>query len=197
MGSPLPRFSVFLFLFLGTLAGCGSTSTPAASSGSCASGSHDFYVVENAQCAAASGKLSRVNPDVPCKKEVLTGLNCPIDFVFSTVDDGIGYLSSRTDGIYQVNVTAETKTLIVTDTNIISPAGLFLLEDLTTIENDEICGGNTLTDAVLLIADEGTTDDGGMVWRWCLITDDPAILSGGNHPSPVSEISPSQIKHPR
>lgn len=141
--------------------------------------------------------MSRVNPDALCKEEVLTGLNCPVDFVLSTADTGIGYLSSRTDGILQVNLTSKTSTQIVTTSNITSPAGLFLIENLTTTENDEWCGGNTLTDATLFIADEGTELDGGMIWRWCLITDDTSVLSGGSNPSPVSEVGPGQIKHPR
>lgn len=179
------------------LSGCGSSYSAAGTDSSCAAGYNDFYVVENASCVAGQGKLSRVNPDVVCKEEILSALNCPVDFVLSTVDAGIGYLSSRTDGILQVNVTQKTTTSIVTTTNIVSPAGLYLLESITAAEREGPCGGNTLVDAILMIADEGTELDGGMVWRWCLITDDPTILADGSNPSPVSEISPAQIKHPR
>lgn len=177
--------------------GSGSGSDSGSSSSSCASSNNDFYVVENASCEAAAGKLSRINPDVPCKEEKLTALNCPVDFVLSTVDTGIGYLSSRTDGILQVNLSAKTTTKIATTKNIVSPAGLFLLESITAAEREGPCGGNTLVDAILMIADEGTELDGGMIWRWCLITDDAAVLSGGSNPSPVSEVPPSQVKHPR
>lgn len=176
------------------LCACGSSTTPASS---CAAGSNDFYVVENASCTAGAGKLSRINPDAVCKDEILTGLNCPVDFVLSTVDTGIGYLSSRTNGILQVNLNQKTTTSIVTTTNIVSPAGLFILESITEAEREGPCGGNTMVDAILMVADEGTDLDGGMVWRWCLITDDPTILSDGSNPSPVSEVSPAQIKHPR
>lgn len=165
-------------------------------SSSCTAGSNDFYVVENASCADGAGKLSRINPDTPCKEEILTGLNCPVDFILSTVDSEIGYLSSRTDGILQVNLSQETTVTISTTTNIVSPAGLFLMESITEAEREGPCGGNTLVDAILLIADEGTAD-GGMVWRWCLITDDADILESGTNPSPVSELPPSQVKNPR
>lgn len=188
---------IFVVLILAAPIGCSSSSSSGTSSTSCADGSNDFYVVENASCAAGEGKLSRVNPDAICKEEILTGLNCPVDFVLSTVDSGIGYLSSRTDGILQVDINAETTTSIMTTTNIVSPAGLFLLESITEEEREGPCGGNTLVDAILMIADEGTEADGGMVWRWCLITDDPDILSDGTNPSPVSEVGPAQIKHPR
>lgn len=178
--------------------GSGSSSSDSGSSASsCATSDNDFYVVENASCESGAGKLSRINPDVPCKEEKLTALNCPVDFVLSTVDTGIGYLSSRTDGILQVNLTEKTTTAIATTKNIVSPAGLFLLESITDAEREGPCGGNTLVDAILMIADEGTELDGGMIWRWCLITDDAAILSGGSNPSPVSEVPPSQVKHPR
>lgn len=188
-----------------TAAACGTATTGSgssssgsgSSSSSCATSDNDFYVVENASCEAAAGKLSRINPDVPCKEEKLTALNCPVDFVLSTVDTGIGYLSSRTDGILQVNLSAKTTTKIATTKNIVSPAGLFLLESITDAEREGPCGGNTLVDAILMIADEGTDLDGGMIWRWCLITDDAAVLSGGSNPSPVSEVPPSQVKHPR
>lgn len=189
---------IFFIVVAVGISGCGSSSTSTAGADStCATGTNDFYVVENASCVAGEGKLSRINPDVVCKQEVLTALNCPVDFVLSTVDTGIGYLSSRTDGILQVNLTQKTTISIVTTTNIVSPAGLFLLENITESERDGPCGGNTLVDAILMIADDGTELDGGMVWRWCLITDDPTILADGSNPSPVSEISPAQIKHPR
>lgn len=187
---------VTFMLIAVVLNSCGSTTSPS-SGGSCAAGSNDFYVVENASCAAGAGKLSRINPDTVCKDEILTGLNCPVDFVLSTVDEGIGYLSSPTDGIFQVNVNQATTTHIVTTTNIVSPKGLFLLESITEAEREGPCGGNTLVDAILMVADEGTELDGGMIWRWCLITDDPTVLADGSNPSPVSEISPAQIKHPR
>lgn len=196
-------FFLFTFVVLGTITACGggtsSTSGTSTSSGSdsCAEGSNDFYVVENASCTAGEGKLSRINPDVPCKEEILTGLNCPVDFVLSAVDAGIGYLSSRTDGILQVNVTAGTTTTIATTVTLVSPAGLFLLENITEAEREGPCGGNTLVDAILMIADEGTADDGGMIWRWCLITDDADVLADGTNPSPVSEVGPAQIKRPR
>lgn len=200
------KYLIFVCMVVGTACGQlselastsgGSTGGSGSGSTSCAAGDNDIYVVENAECAAASGKLSRVNPDAGCKAEILTGLNCPVDFVLSTVDSGIGYLSSRTDGILQVNLKAKTTTKIVTSKKIISPAGLFLMESITEAERAGPCGGNTLVDAILMIADEGTELDGGMVWRWCLITDDASILSGGSHPDPVAEVPPSQVKHPR
>ncbi len=180
-----------------TTEGSSSSNGSGTSTSTCATGNNDVYVVENAACTAGAGKLSRINPDAGCKEEKLTGLNCPVDFVLSTVDSGIGYLSSRTDGILQVDVNAKTTTQIVTTTNIVSPAGLALLESITDDEREGPCGGNTLVDAILLIADEGTELDGGMIWRWCLITDDATVLSGGTNPSPVSEVPPSQVKHPR
>lgn len=179
------------------LNGCGSTSTTSNTT-SCAAGSNDFYVVENASCVAAAGKLSRVNPDAVCKEEILTGLNCPVDFVLSTMLDNIGYISSRTDGIYQVNLAQKTKTHIVTVKNIVSPAGLFLLENLTHDEKTVTCGNSqALVDAILMVADEGTDPDGGIIWLWCLISNDPTILSDGSNPSPIWEIGPAQILHPR
>lgn len=181
----------------GSSSDSGSGSGSGTSASSCASSDNEFYVVENASCASGAGKLSRVNPDVPCKEEKLTELNCPVDFVLSTVDSGIGYLSSRTDGIYQVNLNDKTKTKIVSAKKIVAPAGLFLLESITAAEREGPCGGNTLVDAILMIADAGTDLDGGMIWRWCLITDDASILSGGTNPDPVSEVPPSQVKHPR
>lgn len=183
-----------LVVGLVVLASCGSTTS---GTSSCAAGSNDFYVVENASCTSGAGKLSRINPTALCKEEILTGLNCPVDFVLSSVDSGIGYLSSRTDGVFQVNLTQKTTTHIATTTNIVSPTSLFLMENITESERAGPCGGNTLVDAILMVADEGTDIDGGMVWRWCLITDDPTILSDGSNPSPVSEVGPAQIKHPR
>ncbi|OGQ06992.1 MAG: hypothetical protein A3G32_07290 [Deltaproteobacteria bacterium RIFCSPLOWO2_12_FULL_40_28] len=189
---------VFLAFVLSILSACGGGSgDSSSSSSSCAEGSNDFYVVENGSCTSGEGKLSRINPDDLCKEEILTDLNCPVDFVLSTVDSGIGYLSSQTDGIFQVDLNAGTATEIVTTTTIVAPAGLFLLESITEAEREGPCGGNTLVDAILMIADEGTELDGGMIWRWCLITDDPDTLASGLNPSPVSEISPAQIEHPR
>jgi hypothetical protein len=190
------RLVIFVIAMWVTSTAC-TTSSVGSDATSCADGSNDFYVVENASCVDGDGKLSRVNLDAVCKEEILTNLNCPVDFVLSTVDSGIGYLSSRTDGILQVDLNAATTTSIATTTTIVSPAGLFLLENMTEDEREGPCGGNTLVDAILMIADEGTDADGGMVWRWCLITDDPDILSGGTNPSPVSEVGPAQIKHPR
>ncbi len=198
------RMTVGLCIGLAT-AGCGaattaSDSTSSGSSGtnssSCASGSNDFYVVENAACASGAGKLSRINPDATCKAEILTALNCPIDFVHSAVDKNIGYLSSKTDGILQVNLSAQTTTKISTTKRIIAPAGLALLENISSSEREGPCGGNTLVDSILLIADEGSELDGGMIWRWCLISTQPSILATGSNPSPVSEVPPSQVKHP-
>lgn len=193
----IDKISLFTVLLMAAVSLNACSSSSSGSGSSCAAGANDFYVVENAACAAGAGKLSRINPDALCKEEILTGLNCPVDFVPSTVDNGIGYLSSRTDGILQVNVSEKTSIIIATTTNIVSPAGLFLMENITESERRGPCGGNTLVDAILMIADEGTELDGGMVWRWCLITDDPTVLESGNNPSPVSEVSPAQIKHPR
>lgn len=192
------QFSIVLLLpviaaiHFGGPAGCsGSTSTTSSSGGgtsTCATGSNDFYVVENASCAVNSGKLSRVNPDVPCKEEFLTGLDCPVDFVRSTVDTNIGYLSLRTnnsaDGtgaqpgeIYEVDLSQTTAALKKTQMNanfnkrFVSPAGLALIENLTQAERDIYCGGNTITSTVLMVADEGTAD-GGTVWIWCINTSD-------------------------
>lgn len=187
------QFSIVLLLptvvaiHFGGPAGCsGSTSTTSSTSGTttCAKGSNDFYVVENASCVVNSGKLSRVNPDVPCKEEFLTGLDCPVDFVLSTVDTNIGYLSLRTNGtgakpgeIYEVDLSQTTAALKKTQMNanfnksFVSPAGLALIENLTQAERDVYCGGNTITSTVLMVADEGTAD-GGTVWIWCINTSD-------------------------
>ena len=189
-------------LFL--IAACGGSNTATTSGSSCTSGSDDVYVVENASCATGEGKLSRVNPDVPCKEEIVTGLNCPVDFVLSAVDSGIGYLSSRVDGIIQVNVTAKTKTTITCDdcfTNSAEanggPAGLFLMENVTSAEKTELCAGIVdedflaTVDTILFIADEGG-NEAGSILRWCLVTDDVSAEA-----SPETVISTADIENPR
>lgn len=170
------------------LSACGgSSATTDTSTGtgtaSCAAGDNDYYVVENAECAANSGKLTRINPDAtdgPCSEEILPGLDCPVDFIFSS-QTNIGYLSVRTTNtgntpgeIYQVNVSAKTKTLIFD--GLIVPGGLAILENLTSAEQDSYCGGNALQSALLFIADEGT-DEGGLVRYSCLNLDTPAADS--------------------
>lgn len=168
---------------------------------SCATGDNDFYVVENAACEDGAGALSRVNPDEACKETILDDLNCPIDFVLSTVDDGIGYLSSRSDGVFQVNIEEKTSLNIPTST-IDVPTGLALLENLTNEENNGLCGGNNLTDAILFVTDEGT-EGSGSVYQWCLVSDDPDVLEGtsplGGNPSPQAVLSSAsdQMENPR
>lgn len=205
----------YLFFILGvvgivTTSGCGSTTsttttTTPTSDTSCAAGDNDFYVVENAACASGEGKLSRVNPDALCKDEILTSLDCPIDFVLSAVDAGIGYLSSRVDGIIQVNVTAKTKTEIPCDncfTNnaeaIGGPTSLFLMENITSSEKASLCAGISdedflaTVDAILWIADEGGSD-AGSVLSWCLVTSDAA----SDQASPNTIISTAMLENPR
>lgn len=190
-------FARLIFLMVVALdlsTACSSSSTGGGTTSSCADGSNDFYVVENASCADGAGKLSRVNPDALCKEEILTGLNCPIDFVLSTEDTGIGYLSTRTDGVLRVDVNEKTSFVIQNDVTVASTA-LFLMENITAAEQEDLCGGNVLPDAVLFVADEGINESGAVL-RWCLITDDPDTLES-NNPNPTTIISTADIENPR
>lgn len=184
---------ILLTVVLLTSSAC-SSSNSSSSTSSCTEGSGDFYVVENASCTDGEGKLSRINPDEICKEEILTDLNCPIDFVLSSEDAGIGYLSTRTDGVLQVDLNAKTS-FVIQNTVTVAATGLFLMESVTDSENEDLCGGNTLTDAILFVADEGI-DESGAVLRWCLISDDPDNLAS-NNPDPVVILSTAFIENPR
>lgn len=181
---------LWMVIFL-TSSACSSSSS---STSSCTEGSGDFYVVENASCTDGEGKLSRINPDEICKEEILTELNCPVDFVLSSEDAGIGYLSTQTDGVMQVDLNAKTS-FVIQNTVTVAATGLFLMENVTDTENEDLCGGNTLTDAILFVADEGI-DESGAVLRWCLVSDDPDNLAS-NNPDPVVILSTAFIENPR
>ncbi len=222
----MSALSIFvLFCLAGAAAaggtgGCGAAATGGGGNNSdCVAGDSDFYVVENADCEDDAGKLSRINPDVPCKEVILSNLDCPVDFVMGS--NGIGYLSERTNNsaeavegaggvgagesqpgnIYEVDVSGKAKTLMneVTGRSFVSPAGLALMEDLSQDERDAFCGGNTVVQMALLIADEGLDTqeadaDGGTVWIWCVNTDD---FSESLTPIAVLSAGSDQMENPR
>lgn len=191
-------------LSIGSLSCRNKDDNNGAAASACASGANDFYVVENNACAIDGGALSRVNPDVPCKEQILTGLDCPIDFVLGS--GGIGYLSLRTNDpvgpenaqpgqIYQVDVVAK-QAYPMNDgaffRQMVAPTGLALLENLSDAEQDAFCGGNTIIRDILFIADEG--DLAGTVWMWCINTesfDDSLTLMA------VLSAGADQMKNPR
>jgi hypothetical protein len=160
---------------------CGGASTGTGGSAEdtdCAFSDNDFYVVENASCETNAGKLSRLNPDETCKEEILTQLDCPVDFVLSS-DGRSGYLSLHTNNavggvfdnqpgeIYAVDVVSKTKILMNETYNrsFVRPSGIALIEGLS-----------------------------GTVWAWCVNTDD---YEQSLTPMAVLSLGADQMENPR
>lgn len=203
-------------LTLGWLVSCGGASTGTGGSAEdtdCAFSDNDFYVVENASCETNAGKLSRLNPDETCKEEILTQLDCPVDFVLSS-DGRSGYLSLHTNNavggvfdnqpgeIYAVDVVSKTKILMNETYNrsFVRPSGIALIEGLSQAERDQFCGGNTIVQDLLVVADQGEeaetsgTSDSGTVWAWCVNTDD---YEQSLTPMAVLSLGADQMENPR
>ncbi|GEM_PF-6620566 len=169
-------------VFFGSCGGGSSSSSSGCtitgdSSPSCASGSNDFYVVENGAGASCAGKLSRVNPDAGCKEVIAAGFTAPIDIVFAT--STIGFMSTCPAGgdatlaltkpgqIWKVDLSqsgTNRVSLFQDEEAWLCPEGLAYN---ASADNTSFGCLTTNTDGVLLIADTGSTQ-GGTVWSLCL-----------------------------
>ncbi|MBI2335216.1 MAG: hypothetical protein HYU97_00420 [Deltaproteobacteria bacterium] len=170
-GSNYFRFSLVLAALIlqitinGSI-GCGGGTTTTGSTGctDC-----DFFVVENFDGTADAGKLSRVDPSVPSKETVVSGLTNPIDFVVAT--SSYGYLSAcpgALDGtsggqVWRVDFETNTKVTVADTTSLVCPKGIDVQANITGTNY----GCSATVQDVVLIADEGPTD-GGTIWALCV-----------------------------